>query len=214
MLQRRLERNQKQKEDCKEFWKVYEELEHMERVRSGFGEGYYMPHQAVIRETSLTKKLRVVFDASVKTTSAVSYSDALIVGPMIQNEIFQLILRLQCHAIVMSGDIEKMYRQLDVHPQVRKIQTILWRDNKSKHLRTYQLNTVTYGNSAAPFLATRCLKQLTIDEGLFFPLAAKGLRNDCYMDDLLTGAETLEEARAFRDGILELVKRGGLNLRK
>jgi hypothetical protein len=37
----------------------------------------------------------------------------------------------------------------------------------------YELNTVTYGTASAPFLATRCLQQLTEDEAFNYPEAAK-----------------------------------------
>jgi len=45
--------------------KEYIDLGHMvESKREG---KYYLPHQAVLRDSSLTTKLRVVFDASAKT---------------------------------------------------------------------------------------------------------------------------------------------------
>lgn len=66
ILERKLDRNRKLKADYREFIQNYEALGHMEQTRSGVDVGYYMPHQAVIRESSLTTKLRVVFDAMSK----------------------------------------------------------------------------------------------------------------------------------------------------
>lgn len=136
------------------------------------------------------------------------------IGPTIQDGIFELILRFRCHNLVLTADIEKMYRQFWRHPHDRPFQNILWRNSNNEPLKKYQLNTITYGTSAAPFLATRCLKQLALDEGSECPLAAEALSSDCYMDDLLTGAESIQEAKTLRDDIIELTKKAGLKLCK
>lgn len=53
---------------------------------------YYLPHHEVIKEDSTTTKLRVVFDASAKTSNGVSFDNILMVGPTIQRELFDFIL--------------------------------------------------------------------------------------------------------------------------
>lgn len=110
--------------------KAYEELGHMEQTQSRPVEGYYLPHQAVIREASLTSALRVVFDGSHKTTTGISLNDSLMVGATIQDSVFHLVLRFRFHAIVLTADIEKMYRQFWVHPQDGCYQKILWREDQ------------------------------------------------------------------------------------
>ncbi|GFX41413.1 integrase catalytic domain-containing protein [Trichonephila clavipes] len=52
----------------------------------------------------------------------------------------------------------------------RKLQRILWRENMDEPIKTFELSTVTYGTTSAPFLATRTLKQLALDEAGNFPL--------------------------------------------
>ena len=56
-------------------------------------------------------KMRVVFDGSAKTGSQVSLNDTLMVGPTVQSDIFDILLRFQFHAKVLSANIEKMYCQ-------------------------------------------------------------------------------------------------------
>ncbi|GFV79009.1 hypothetical protein TNCV_4347681 [Trichonephila clavipes] len=46
----------------------------------------------------------------------------------------------------------------------QKYQQILWRNNSSESIRTYKLKTVTYGLASASFLATRCIKQIALDD--------------------------------------------------
>ncbi|GBO08344.1 hypothetical protein AVEN_229900-1 [Araneus ventricosus] len=65
---------------------------------------------------------------------------------------------------------------------------------KSSLIKTYRLCTVTYGTASASYLATRVLKQLAIDEHSNFPKASEVLLHNCYIDDVLFGADILKEA--------------------
>ena len=52
------------------------------------------------------------------------------------------------------------------------------------------------------------------DEGSSDPLAAEALRRDFYVDDVLTGSDSLENARKLREQLIELTKKRGLWLCK
>lgn len=107
-----------------------------------------------------------------------------------------------------------MYRQIQVSPEDRHLQKIVWRYDTAKEAKDYELNTMTYGLSCAPFLAMKTLQQLTIDEGDKYPLGAVALRQDTYMDDVLTGAFSLQEAKELQIQLTELCRVGGFPLRK
>ncbi|XP_055584874.1 uncharacterized protein LOC129737740 [Uranotaenia lowii] len=107
-----------------------------------------------------------------------------------------------------------MFRQIEVCPDDRRLQCILWRPNPNVPLAGFELSTVTYGTKPAPFLATRVLHQLTIDEGDRFPLAAVALREDVYMDDTITGSDDLESARRLRIEMVQMTMCAGFKLRK
>ena len=89
-------------------------------------EGCYLPHHAVIKTASETTKVRVVFDASAKTSTGISLNEVLLIGSTIQNTIFEQVLRFRTHKYVITADIKKMYRQVLVHPDDRKFQKIFW----------------------------------------------------------------------------------------
>ncbi|XP_076390685.1 uncharacterized protein LOC143263935 [Megachile rotundata] len=62
---------------------------------------------------------------------------------------------------------------------------------------TTKLRVVFDGSTAtktAPYLAIRCLVQLVQDEGHRFPQTAHIVTRDFYVDDLLTGTATIDEA--------------------
>ena len=191
----------------------YKQLGHMTEIIDVNHEcGFYLPHHAVIKDSSISTKLRVVFDGSAKTSTGSSLNDNLLVGPTIQDDIVSLILKFRLHNYVITADIEKMYRQVLVRSEDRKYQRVLWEE--AENIKTYELNTVTFGLASAPFLAIRCLHQLAEDEGHKFLIASNILKNDLYVDNLLTGANTIEETIQIRDEITQLLKLGGFNLRQ
>jgi len=92
-----------------------------------------------------------------------------------------------------------MYRQVLVHQKDRDFQRILWWFSFDEPVREYRLNTVTYGQACASYLAIRCLRQLAIEGSEWYPLASRTLLNDVYVDDIITGADTVESARTLRE---------------
>ena len=214
-LCRRFQRDKRFKADYHAVIQEYLGLGHMTKITTDHctDDGYRLPHHGVIKESSQTTKLRVVFDGSAPTTTGVSLNDVLHTGSKLQDDLFFILLRFRSHQYVITGDVEKMYRQFLVRPEDRKFQQILWR-NSDGEVDIYQLNTVTFGLPAAPYLAIRCLKQLADDEGHRYPRAAMVLQRDFYVDDVLTGVDTKDEARSLRTELTKLLKLAGLNIRK
>ncbi|GFU61514.1 integrase_H2C2 domain-containing protein [Trichonephila clavipes] len=79
-----------------------------------------------------------------------------------------------------------------INPDQRKLQRILWRENMDEPIKTFELSTVTYGTTSAPFLATRTLKQLALDEAGNFPLGSSVVMSDMYIDDILTDSSEIK----------------------
>ncbi|XP_076291067.1 uncharacterized protein LOC143214214 [Lasioglossum baleicum] len=214
-LEQRLNKNPELRVKYTQFLDEYLKLGHMAETRTQtIEDGYYLPHHPILKQSSLTTKLRVVFDASAKTSKGISLNDTMLIGPTIQDDIFSIIARFRSHSYVLMADIEKTYRQVFIHPDERKYQKILWRSNPREPIKTYTLNTITYGTSSAPYLAIRSLFQLANDEEHRFPSAARTLREDFYVDDVITGANTYAEAAIIRDDLIQLCKQGGFDLRQ
>ncbi|GFY03847.1 integrase catalytic domain-containing protein [Trichonephila clavipes] len=108
-------------------------------------------------------KLRVVFNASCPTSNGRYLNSLQANGGIIQYELFSIIIRFRKQPIAITADIEKMYRMILITPSQRDYLRILWKSDKNDPVSKYRLNTVTYGTTSAPFLATRTLKQIAID---------------------------------------------------
>lgn len=209
-LERNLSRNESVREQSTDFIEKYKMLGHMSLTRSKKEKGYFIPHHAVL------KKFRVVFNASSKTTTGVSLNDALMNGPLFQQELLAIVIRFFVHEYVIMADAEKMYHEILIHPDDPKFQKILWRSSETKKIAEWEVNTVTYGESPSSYMATRPLLETTqnfaIDKS--HEQACKSVKSDFYIDDLLEGADSLEDALKLRDKIIEITASGGFKLRK
>lgn len=196
----------------KEFMMEYETLGHMSRCKTIDNQAFYVPHHGVLRESSSTTKLRVVFNASSVTNTGISINHIQMIGPVVQDDLLSILLRFRQHKYILAADVEKMYRQIVVHPNDRYLQQIIWRDNPSTPLHAYQLNTVTYGTASAPYLATRCLRQLgleCVDKEI-----GEVILHDFYVDDLLTGGDDMNKVKELRHKVTSTLASAQMNLRK
>lgn len=164
--------------------------------------GYYLPHHCVTK----ANKIRVVFDGSSKTTTGKSLNDIQLVGPVVQNDLLSILMRFRVHKFVITADIQKMYRQIELDESQRHLQLILWRDDESQPIKVCQPNThsiLTYGTASAPFLSTRCLVELAHecnDKSI-----ANVIENDFYVDDLNTGSSSEEELRRIYVSVAQIM---------
>ncbi|XP_073827799.1 uncharacterized protein [Musca autumnalis] len=197
--------------------KEYLDLDHMRLVSPSSSTdtlSSYLPHHPVINPDKQTTKLRVVFNASFKTSSGNSLNDLLYVGPTLQLDLVLLILRWRIFKYVFNSDITQMYRQIRVDPKHASLQRILFRDSPTKPVQDYELHTVTFGVNCAPYLAIRTLLKLAEDTETDFPLAAHILRKCMYVDDVLAGTHDLETAITARDQLVSALSSAKFELRK
>lgn len=218
-MEKRFSSNQILKERYHEYIKNLILSGHLELVPSNrmnisTQNKFYLPHYAVMKESSLTTKLRVVFNASRKSTTGVSLNDKLLIGPSIQDELFEILIRWRVHLIAFIADIEKMFRQIKLTPDHRDYQRILWRFSPDQPILEYRITTVIDGTASATFLATRALKQAAIDGEKLFPEAAGVVKKDFYMDDVSSGSYDIASTIKLQEDLITLLKNGGFVLRK
>ncbi|XP_012228849.1 uncharacterized protein [Linepithema humile] len=158
----------------------------------------YLPHHPVVKSKSLSTKLRVVFNTSCATSNKTFLNDHLHTGPKLQTDLMSILIKWRQHKYVYLADIEKMFRQIMVHPEDADYQRILWRPSSQSSIQSYRLRTVTYSTAPAPYLAIRVLHQLVEDEGHRFPLARSILLHETYVDDILFGVGDIDTANAIK----------------
>ncbi|GFX77104.1 uncharacterized protein TNCV_1073041 [Trichonephila clavipes] len=175
---------------------------------------YYVIHQGIYRPEKSTTKLRVVFNCSSLTDNGISLNDIQYNRGVIQEDLYVQMLRFRTYTYAFTADIKMMYRTILINPNQRNLQRIVWCEREHESPKIYELSTVTYGTVSALYLAQRTLTQLSMDEEANFPIAASVLRNNLYMDDVLCGAATLEEAIVLRQQLKGILKSAGMELHK
>nr|XP_012232430.1 PREDICTED: uncharacterized protein LOC105678032 [Linepithema humile] len=199
-----------------EFLSEYRRLDHMRLVPECLPEPpetFYLPHHGVWKANSSTTKLRVVFNGSNPSASGTSLNELLHSGPKLQTDTINVLLHFRQFQFTFTADIEKMFRQIKVHPSDWRFQRIIWKDQGNQFM-TYELTTVTYGLVCAPFLALRVLQQLISDERQHFPEAVLTMIKGRYVDDVLGGADSITEAISIVNQLNKLCMAGGFPLKK
>ena len=175
---------------------------------------FYLPIQAVVKESSTTSKIRAVFDASAKSSTGISLNDTLLVGPTVHSSLVDVLLRFRLHRIALVADVSRMYRAIELTEEDKDLHRFVWRNSSTDTLRDFRMTRVTFGVSASSFIANMCVKQNAIDNASEYPLAAQAVKDSFYVDDGLTGAESIDTTIQLQQQLQKLFERGGFLLRK
>ena len=146
---------------------------------------YFMPVHAVFKSSSTSTKIRAVFNASASSTNKKSLNDLLEVGPTLHPTLDQILLKFRTYAVAVTGDIQKMYREVLLHPEDQPLHRFVWRKETSGEWLNYQMTRVTFGVASSPYLAVKTLQQPGQDFGREFPTAQWHILQSFYVDDLM-----------------------------
>ena len=214
-----LERSLHSKNEFATVTNEYIDLEHAELVpetdlNKPMSETFYLPMHAVCKEESTTTKFRVVFDASAKSSTGISLNDSLLVGPTVHPPLLDVLLLFRKHRVALTTDVSKMYRAIELVPADRDLHRFVWRNDPKEPLCNYRMTRVTFGVSASLFAANMAVKQNALDHAMEYPMAAKCVDTSFYVDDGLTGADSVQEATELQQQMQDLFSKGGFLLRK
>ena len=157
---------------------------------------HYLPHHGVVRHDKQTTKLRVVYDASARTTGP-SLIDCLYTGPNFGQNILHILLRFRLHQVALIGDIEKAFLMVSVADCDRDVLRFLWTtDINSAEIRTkvFRFTRVVFGVSASPFLLNA-----TIDHHMKKLRQVLGVSWDVERDHLLADVSGLAINTSLRN---------------
>lgn len=78
----------------------------------------------------------------------------------------------------------------------------------------YESTRLIFGARASPFLAQKVLLHHAESNEDNFPVAARILKEETYVDDVMTCLETEEEAKEAREELTQLLGKGGFSIRR
>ena len=179
--------------------------------KSTFGKEWYLPHHTVLNPNKPGKARRVC-NASSKYKE-VFLNDKLLAGPDLLHGSIGTIFRFREGSIAPTADIESMFVQVQVPEQDRSCLRFLWRPRTNEPVQIYGYQRHVFGAKSSPTCANHALKRVGLDNEKEYPIAAKAIRNNFYMDDFIKSVETPEEAIVFNQ-LQHLLLRNGFELKK
>ena len=166
-------------------------IEEVEETKPPVGPEFYLPHHPVVKEQSVSTKVRPVFDASAKAPNGVSLNDCMETGPNLLPDLVGVLMRFRRWQIALTADVQKAFLQVGVDPQDRDAHRFLWDDNGTTRIMRFA--RVPFGNRGSPFLLMATIRyHLTRTEP---SEVTHELLENLYMDDWLSGCD--DKKRAF-----------------
>ena len=105
-------------------------------------DSYYLPAHGVVKGSSTTTKLRVVFDALARSASRTSLNDMLLPGPNLYPLLTDILISFRMHPIRMSSDISKMFHVVGLHPEDRDLHRYIQGEVASGQLKDMRMTRV------------------------------------------------------------------------
>ncbi len=185
---------------------------------------HYIPHHPVLTPQKSTTKVRVVYDASSKPNDAMkSLNECLLKGPSLMPDLVGVLIRFRLNKIGMCADIEKAFLQLSLNHVDRDTTRFFW----FKHLETgdpndlqiYRFTRIPFGVISSPFLLNATLQhyltQVQNRQGnKTSQKVAELLASNIYVDNLVTGADTVTEAQQIFSESRMIFSQIRMNLRE
>ena len=154
----------------------------------------------------------MVFDASAKSSSGASLYDTLLPGTSLYPTLASVLNRFRCHTVCVTVDIFKMFREVSLSPEEREHHRFLFQEEDGD-IKDYRMRRLTLGVSSSPYLALQVLRRTADDYQKKYTKAAR-LKEDFYVNDVLTEASTVEEAVSLRTELNSLLGEARMTLRK
>eukprot|EP00105_Crassostrea_gigas_P032401 XP_011455393.1 PREDICTED: uncharacterized protein LOC105347859 [Crassostrea gigas] len=191
-------------------------IEKVQRCNRETGIKHYIPHRAVVDLTKPTTKVRIVYDASAKSQPKnTSLIECLHRGPVMLHDLCGLLLRFRLKKIAIVADFEKAFLQVGLQEKDRDATRFFWLKDVNNptvdnNVQVYRFCRVPFGVISSPFLLAA-----TVDRHLstYESRTAENIRSNIYVDNVITGVDTLEEGETLYEEAKEIFNSMSMNLR-
>ena len=160
----------------------------------------------MIRESEETTKIRIIYDTSAKANKDfVSLNECLETGPPLQNSLFDILIRSCFRPILLCEDIEKAFLQIRIRESERNVLRFYWVKNSDPSvIEINRFTRLVFNLTQSPFILEVTLKehfQCYINE---YPTLIEAISEDIYVDDLVSGSNTIEKVEVIKQKSIEL----------
>ncbi len=176
---------------------------------------FYIPHKPVVRESAESTKVRIVYDASAKANGeAPSLNQCLNPGPPLQNDLWNILVKMRFHPVALSGDVKQAFLQVRIKETDRDALRFHWSPDANHEVETLRFTRALFGLTSSPFLLGGVLEHHLKCWESRKPEVVAELRKSPYVDDLVSGKTTIEQAQAMKDDAIEIFNDATFTLHK
>ena len=171
---------------------------------------HYNPWRLIMKTDSLTTPVRMVVDPTQTL-----FNLLLAKGENRMGFIFNIIINCRSREYAWSSDISKLYNQLRMHPSGYPYSLFLYHESldAATDPLIWVMVRAWYGISSTGGQAGYAIEKLM---NLFkdeYPKAEKPLKDNRYVDDLLSGADTEEDREREIESVQKVLGKGGFALK-
>ena len=98
----------------------------MDQDKDDVPESRCLTHHAVIRKETVSSKLRIIYNGSLKVGKNPNLNGCLHSGPSLIPKIFDILLRFRWFQVPLTADISKAFLQISIKPENREYLRFLW----------------------------------------------------------------------------------------
>ena len=174
-------------------------------------------------QSKIVKSTRAVYmDVPKATTDCYTQKnkwtrvdDKLLAGPDQLHGLIGKIFRFRERTIALTADIESVFLQMQVPERDKScLRLLLWLPTINEPAQNYEDQHHVFGAKSSATCANYALKRVAIDNEDEFPIAAKTIQNNFYMNDFIKWAETPEKAIKVFKQLQPLLWEYGFELKK
>lgn len=138
-------------------------------------------------------------------------------APKYNQRIIEILLRFRTYPVAVVAAIEKAFLMMSVEPKDRDVLRFLWVKDVTAgepEIVTFRFSRVVFGVSSSPFLLNKTLQHHVKKYAEAQPTVVGKLVKSIYVDDVIGGADTAEQAHKFYDESKQMLVAGSFNLWK
>ena len=122
-----------------------------------------------------------------------------------QNSLWDSLVRSRFTSTLLSGDIEKAFLQIRIQESERYVLRFHWVKNSDPSvIDINRFTRLVFSLTLSPFILEGTLKehfQYYVNE---YPTVIEAISKDMYVDDLVSGSNTIEEVKVIKQKSIEL----------
>ena len=156
-----------------------------------------------------------MYDATAKARpDAPSLNECLNPGPPIQNKLWDVLVQQRAYPVVVAADIRKAFLQIRIRENERDSLRFHWQKEPHSEIEVLRFTRALFGLISSPFLLAGVLECHFDAWEEKYPDLIRDFRRSLYVDDLLTGGQTVLEARTRKEKSIEVLDDATFQLHK